>query len=64
MGALAEQPLLTVNEAARVLSVSKGTIYDLVTRGDLPAVRVGGQIRFVPAVLEKWLREQATGRST
>src|SRR5215831_7533520 len=61
MGALAEQPLLTVTQAAEALSVSKGTVYELVTRGDLPAVRVGGQIRFVPAVLDQWLKQQSTG---
>ncbi len=33
--------LLTLDEAARSLSMSKRTVEDLVYRGDLPSVRVG-----------------------
>jgi excisionase family DNA binding protein len=55
MSALTTQPLLSVPEAAQLLSVSVRTVYTLVERDELPHVRVGGQIRFVPSVLEQWL---------
>ena len=36
---------LTVAEVARVLRVSKMTVYRLITNGQLPAVRVGKSYR-------------------
>jgi excisionase family DNA binding protein len=56
MSATLSEPLLNVRVAAELLSVSSRTIYELVARGELPHVRVGGQIRFVPSALEQWLR--------
>ncbi len=38
-------PLLSVCEAAQLMGVSRGTAYRLIERGELPAVRVGGQLR-------------------
>ena len=40
--------MLTVADVARMLRVSKATVYKLVTEGTLPHVRVGNAIRFVP----------------
>lgn len=40
------EPLLTVPAAATYLAVSESTVYRLAARGDLPAVRVGRQLRF------------------
>jgi excisionase family DNA binding protein len=37
----ASQPLLTVQEAADALRVSKPTIYRWIAQGDLPAIRYG-----------------------
>lgn len=39
------QRLLTTTEAARRLNVSRTTVYRLIHRGDVLAVKVGGQIR-------------------
>ena len=39
---LAIEPLLVrVEEAARLLSLSRSTIYELLDRGELPSVRCG-----------------------
>lgn len=57
MNVVTAQPLLSVPEAAKLLSISVRTVYALVERGELPHARVGGQIRFVPSVLEQWLTD-------
>ncbi len=51
------RPLLDVRQAAALLQLSERTVYTLVERGELPHARVGGSIRFVPEVLEQWLRD-------
>jgi len=40
-----QRQLLTITEAARLLNVSRTTTYRLIHRADLPAVKVGGQLR-------------------
>ena len=41
-----ELPLvLTVEEAARVLRISRGAAYEAVRTGELPAVRIGRTLR-------------------
>jgi len=61
MSTVITQPLLSVPQAAELLSISVRTVYTLVDRGELPSIRVGGQIRFVPSVLESWLTGQPDG---
>jgi excisionase family DNA binding protein len=40
--------LLTVRDVATRLSVSTATVYDLVSRGELPCVRISNAIRVHP----------------
>lgn len=47
--------LLTVNDVARLLSVSRDTVYKLVNAGDLRAVRVSERLRFRPEDVEHYL---------
>jgi putative molybdopterin biosynthesis protein len=42
---------LTVEEAAELLKVSKYTIYELIKRGEIPAQRIGRQLRIDPNTL-------------
>jgi excisionase family DNA binding protein len=44
-----ERPVLTVSEAAELLGVSRAFGYELIARGDLPAVRLGRRI-MIPRV--------------
>ena len=53
---VATLPLLKIDDVARRLNVSRATTYRLLNRGELRAVRVGGQLRVDPAELEQWLR--------
>ena len=48
--------LLTVEEVAEVLRVSKMTVYRLAEKGELPSVRVGRSIRIVEDGLDMYLR--------
>jgi excisionase family DNA binding protein len=50
--------LMTIKQTAGFLRVSMGTVRNMVQRGDLPALRVGKQIRFVREDLERWVRRQ------
>ena len=51
--------LLTVLEAAGVLRISRNLAYELVARGELPAVRLGRVIRVPRHGLEQWIARQS-----
>lgn len=53
---LKDSELLTVREVARFLKVNEYTLYRLVAKKKLPAIKVGSQWRFERRVLERWLR--------
>ena len=55
-----EHRFLTVAEVARLLRLSRNTVYRLVATGAIPAVRVGGGIRVPLAMLEARLAAQST----
>ena len=50
--------LLTAGEVADTLRVSTMTIYRLIRRGELPAVRVGRNYRVRAADLDRYLEQQ------
>lgn len=56
--------LLTYEETARVLSVSRKTIYRLTGAGDLPVVKVGGLMRIHRDDVEAYVEQNRTGRLT
>ena len=47
--------LISAEEAARRLGVTKPRFYELVRRGMVPAVRLGRQVRVDAASLEAWI---------
>jgi excisionase family DNA binding protein len=49
------EPLLTAEEVAGLLKVSMTTVYDLRRRGELPAVPVGAQWRWNPAIIRAFM---------
>lgn len=51
------EDLMTTEEVARYLRVNKFTVYRLVSRKQLPALRVGNQWRFKRSILENWLKK-------
>jgi len=52
--------VLTVDEAALLLRVSRWALYRAIKGGRLPAGRVGGSIRLSRAALLAWLSTPAT----
>lgn len=56
------EPLLKVEEVAKLLAVSKGTIYRLAERGNLSCVKIGGRIAFVPSQLRLFIENGGSNR--
>lgn len=56
---MADESLLTAEDAAKILKISKYTLYELVKRGEIPARRIGRQLRFDRDVLQQYLRGNA-----
>lgn len=53
------EPLLVrVEEAARILSLSRSTIYEMMDAGELPSIRRGTARRIPVAALREWVARQ------
>ncbi len=55
------ESLWDVDQAAKVLGLSKTTVYRLAGREDLPSVKIGRVLRFIPAEVQAWVWAQARG---
>lgn len=51
--------LLTLPEAAAYLRLARQTVYNLVSRRQIPFLRAGRQLRFRRTELDRWLAEKA-----
>ena len=49
---------LTTEELASLTTISTKTLYRLVKQRRLPALRIGGSIRFEPKTTADWLRSR------
>jgi len=47
--------LVSVADAARFLSVSTRTVRRLITKGDIPIVRIGGSVRIAVVALNAYI---------
>ncbi len=52
--------MISVEEAARLLGISRNLAYDLVRQGRLPHVRLGRRILVPRFGLEQWLAKEAS----
>lgn len=59
----ADPDILTLDEVACYLRVTKRTLYRLAQEGRLPAFKLGGVWRFRRAELDQWIAEN-TGKRT
>ena len=55
-----QQPLLTSDEVARILKVSRSHAYFLMKRGDFPVVHVGNEVHVRPEDLQRYIHKNAT----
>lgn len=51
--------ILTLEEASRLLKLSKSTVYNLAQNRKIPAQKIGRSWRFVKVYLINWLAEGA-----
>jgi excisionase family DNA binding protein len=56
--------LLSAAELAEVLGFAAGTVVDWSARGELPAFKLGGKLRFRESEVLAWLEERRQGRLT
>ncbi len=49
--------VLTVDDVAALLRISKKSIYGLVERHVIPHLRIGKHLRFLPADIYKWMQQ-------
>lgn len=58
-----EQPILfTIEEAAKLLRLSRTTLYELMWSDQLVPIRIGRRIRFTRACLEQLIEELSRRR--
>jgi PTS system nitrogen regulatory IIA component len=56
--ALVAERLLTARQLADLLGFQAGTIVDWAERGEVPAFKIGGRLRFRESEVLAWLKER------
>ena len=54
-------PLLSINEVAAILGVSRTSVYTLIQAGELAPIRVGERARFDPIDVRAYLERHREG---
>lgn len=60
MSAAIESTVLTIDDLANYLKVSKSTLYKLAQEGAVPGQKVGRHWRFHRQAVDEWLCNQST----
>ncbi|MBX3316396.1 MAG: helix-turn-helix domain-containing protein [Phycisphaeraceae bacterium] len=58
------EPLLSADDVAAFLGVKRDTVYKLIDRNKLPALKVGRLWKFRQPEIDMWLDKQAGRRRT
>jgi excisionase family DNA binding protein len=53
-----EDPILTIPEVARYLKMSKSKIYSLVSREEIPHLKIGRNVRIRSKDLQAWMEKR------
>jgi excisionase family DNA binding protein len=54
-----ERLLLRPSETAEAIGVSRSRAYELIARGEIPSIRIGGSVRVPLDGLRQWIARQA-----
>jgi len=52
------EELLTLEELSRYLKISKPTLYKMVEKGKIPALKIANQWRFKKEDISTWIEKQ------
>jgi excisionase family DNA binding protein len=55
---LSHDGALKLSEVSKILSISYKTIFEMASRGRIPAMQIGSNWRIDPVTLAAWVREQ------
>ena len=55
-----EDTILTIPEVARYLKMSKSKIYDLVSKKEIPHIKIGRNVRIRQTDLQIWMEKQTS----
>ena len=55
--------LLRPQEAGDALGVSRSKAYELIARGEIPSIRIGGSVRVPLEALNAWISQQLSERA-
>ena len=53
-----EDPILTIPEVARYLKISRSKIYNLVSKKEIPHLKIGRNVRIRQTDLQMWMEKQ------
>jgi excisionase family DNA binding protein len=59
VAAAVSDDILTIKEISDYLKVSEKTIYRMVSRGEIPAFKMGTTWRFQKSAIEEWIKNQS-----
>jgi excisionase family DNA binding protein len=48
-------------EAAEAIGIGRSKVYELIQRGELPSVRIGGSVRVPVSALNEWIKTRLRG---
>jgi excisionase family DNA binding protein len=54
----AAPPLMTLEELAQYLRLSKKTLYKLLRRGTITIHKIGSEVRFKKTEIDRWIAKQ------
>ena len=56
--AIPAEHLWTVKDAAAFLRLGRNAVYEMAKRDEIPNLRIGSRIRFIPAEVRAWAEKQ------
>ena len=54
---------MNADQVAEYLGIAVGTVYNKVSRGEIPFFKVGRAVRFRRSVIDEWVEEQTRAAS-